>query len=259
MADDRTYIKVHDGIEEHPKILPLSDGAFRLLMTTWCWCSKYLTDGHVPAAIWARRGTPKQRRELVTAGLVEETPAGVLMHDYLDHQRSAAQVDEIKGARAAAATKANHVRWHVAKGTVDASCPHCITGPVGVPPPSQNGSHPDSDMRSGGDPLRSPETETETETENGDKLRSRAARAARQTQIPEGFALADRRARYAADHGMTREVANREFAKFATWHTSKGSKHADWDRAWLTWVLRWAENTPKPQVEAHPDLPEGWA
>jgi hypothetical protein len=85
------------------------------------------------------------------------------------------------------------------------------------------------------------------------------ARAARQTRIPDGLTLADRRAKHAADHGMTRDVAHREFAKFRTWHTSKGSKHVDWDQAWLTWVLRWQENTPKPQVEAHPDLPEGWA
>lgn len=85
------------------------------------------------------------------------------------------------------------------------------------------------------------------------------ARAARQTRIPDGFALADRRAQHAADHGMTRDVAHREFAKFVAWHSSKGSKHVDWDRAWLTWVLRWAENTPKPLVEAHPDLPEGWS
>jgi hypothetical protein len=267
VADDRTYIKVHDGIEDHPKILPLSDAAFRLLMTTWGWCSRHLTDGHVPAAIWAKRGTPKARKELVAAGMVEEVADGVQMHDYLQHQRSAAEVEEKRDARAASAAKANHVRWHVDGGRFDASCSHCAAHPPSVPPPSGNGSHPESDGRSESESDRSPitdpnrlqEVEVEVDTKNGDKLRSRTARGARQTRLPEGFTLADARARYAHDHGMSREIAHREFAKFVAWHSGKGSKHVDWDKAWLTWVLRWAENTPKPQVEAHPDLPEGWA
>jgi hypothetical protein len=264
LADDRTYIKVHDGMYDHPKIEGLSDGAFRLLVGLWCWCSQHLTDGHVPAASWARRGTPKQRRELVTAGLAEETLGGVLMHDYLEHQRSAAQVEEIKQVRAAAGVKANHVRWHVKAGILDPTCEHCTDGPTGIPPASQNGSHPDplqeSDGASDSDPNRSPETETETE--NGDKLRSKgraSTRGKRRTKLPDDLDLSGARARYAHDHGMSREVAHREFATFRAWHAAKGSDHYDWDQAWLTWVLRWEKNTPKPQVEAHPDLPEGWS
>lgn len=264
MADDRTYIKVHDGIEDHPKILPLSDGAFRLLVTTWCWSSKHLTDGHVPAAIWGRRGTPKYRRELVTAGLAEETEGGVLMHDYLDHQRSAAQVEEIKQARAVAGAKANHIRHHESKGVRSDSCPYCATDPPSVPSGSQNGASSDAGRTSDPDPIRSPETETETETKKGDKLPSRSRASARTksrgTKIPDDLDLSGPRARYAHDHGMTRDVAHREFATFRAWHTAKGTNDVhNWDQAWLTWVLRWEKNTPKPQVEAHPDLPEGWA
>ena len=44
-ADRRTYITVHDGMPEHPKVDALSDKAFRALVGLWCWCSRNLTDG----------------------------------------------------------------------------------------------------------------------------------------------------------------------------------------------------------------------
>lgn len=128
MADDgRTYIRVHDGMPDHPKVDALGDRAFRVLVESWCWCSRHLTDGRMPRATWSRRGTPAARRELVAAGLVEDLGGeGVRMHDYLDHQRSRAEVDEINAARRAASRKANHTRWHTgSKGKPDPECPHC--------------------------------------------------------------------------------------------------------------------------------------
>lgn len=99
MADDRTYIKLHDGMLDHPKIDPLSDAAFRLLIGSWCWCSRHLTDGVMPAATWNRRGSARVRAELVAAGLVRLRGDTVEFHDYLQHQRSAAQVAAMKEQR----------------------------------------------------------------------------------------------------------------------------------------------------------------
>lgn len=100
--DPRTYITVHDGMPDHPKIDPLSDGAFRLLISMWCWCSRNETDGRVPLVTWKRRGTPKTRTELVGAGLVEVHDDRVELHDYLEHQRSAAEIHELREKRRAA-------------------------------------------------------------------------------------------------------------------------------------------------------------
>lgn len=99
MADSRTYIRLHDGITDHPKIDPLSDKAFRTHIDLLCWCSRHLTDGYVPDATWRKRGTPKVRGELLAAGLAESTDGGVRMHDYLEHQRSAAEVATLRKAR----------------------------------------------------------------------------------------------------------------------------------------------------------------
>lgn len=149
MADDgRTYIRVHDGMPDHPKVDALTDRAFRLLVETWCWCSRHLTDGRVPKATWSRRGTPATRRELVNAGLAEDQGDGVQMHDYLEHQRSRAQVDEITAARRAAQQKAsvagNHRRWHEGpEGKPSADCPLCLGGSQSDPGGSPVGSDRD--------------------------------------------------------------------------------------------------------------------
>ena len=99
--DHRTYITVHDGMPDHPKITPLSDPAFRLLVTAWCWCSRYHTDGLMPAATWQRMGPAKPRQDLLDAGMATEQPDGsVSLHDYLEHQRSAEEIEELRRKRA---------------------------------------------------------------------------------------------------------------------------------------------------------------
>lgn len=110
MTDARTYIKVHDGMPEHPKVEALSDGAFRLLVSCWCYCSRNLTDGRITNAAWAKRGTPKVRRELMAAGLVEPRDGFVQMHDYLEHQRSADEVAAMRRKRADAGRKGGQAR-----------------------------------------------------------------------------------------------------------------------------------------------------
>lgn len=108
--DDRTYITVHDGMPEHPKVEALSDRAFRVLIDLWCWCSRTLSDGVIPEAVWLKRtGTAKVRKELLAA-LVDVVDGEYVMHDYLAHQRSRAQVEELKAKRAEAGRKGGRAR-----------------------------------------------------------------------------------------------------------------------------------------------------
>lgn len=109
MADQRTYIKVHDGMPGHPKFAGLSDKAFRTIVTAWCYSSEYLTDGVIPVKAWTglvpARGqvaVDKVTRELVEAGLVEARGEEVHLHDYLEHQRSKAQVEHVRQVRSEA-------------------------------------------------------------------------------------------------------------------------------------------------------------
>lgn len=131
----RTWIVVHDGMPEHGKIEALSDRGFRALIELWCWCSRQLTDGHVPKAAWEKSTTAATRRELIAAKLVDPQPDGdVIMHDYLDWQRSSAVVAAASEKKQAAARIGNHNRWHVREGRFDPACEHC-TRPKPDPPP----------------------------------------------------------------------------------------------------------------------------
>lgn len=153
MADDRTYIRVHDGLDEHPKVEPLSDAAFRLLLRSWFYCSRNRTDGHIKDVIWRKRGTAKARAELLASGLVEQCNGYVQMHDYLEHQRSAAEIQLLQEVRGDTGSYGNHVRWHVVRRKPKKGCEHCETVANG----SQMGSQTDRK------PIASTEAEAEAE------------------------------------------------------------------------------------------------
>lgn len=97
--DNRTYIRLHDGMPDHPKIVGLSNAGFRAYIEVLCWCARHLTDGRIPNAAARRLGSVKTLRELVTAGLIREFPDGLGVHDYLQHQRSANEVSDMRERR----------------------------------------------------------------------------------------------------------------------------------------------------------------
>lgn len=125
---DLPFIRVHENMPEHPKVEPLSDKAFRLLIETWCWSKRAKTNGHVHAAVWNRRGTAKTRQELLSAGLVEDDLAGgVIVHDYDDWQMTTGEIEETKQDQTERGARAAHERWHVGRGMPNPECDHCQT------------------------------------------------------------------------------------------------------------------------------------
>lgn len=208
MADDRTYIRVHDGMPDHPKIDPLSDTAFRLLITSWCWCSRHLTDGRMPKVTWAKRGTPKARRELLAVGLVTDDGSEfVQFHDYLEHQRSAEQVAAMKEQRRAAGragglARAKRPAKQVAK---------------------QNGSKTQA----------STETDTEQRTTSSVGTRKRAAPA---SAAPDIFPITDAMAEWGRQHASHVANPQAETQRFLDHHRAKGTTFKDWTAAWRKWM-----------------------
>lgn len=131
--DDRPFIRVHENMPEHPKVEPLSDKAFRLLVETWCWSKRARTDGHVPAKVWVRRGTPKVRRELIEAGLLEDDlTGGVIVHDYDDWQMTSGEIREAQDRKREEGARGAHNRWHRDRGVRDPDCEHCRAMPTAI-------------------------------------------------------------------------------------------------------------------------------
>ena len=89
-----TWIKIDDTLPNNPKILPLSDGAFRLYIEALCYCNQYLTDGFLTDAVLSRLDPHSNRKELVDACLWIECLDGMQINDYTEHQTSKADVEE---------------------------------------------------------------------------------------------------------------------------------------------------------------------
>lgn len=97
-----SWIRLDNGFPEHPKVLGLTDAAFRAEVIAICYASRYLTDGWVPAP--PRRALAS---ELVKAQLWLPDGDGYQLHDYLDWQQSRAQAQ----ARSDRARQAARKRW----------------------------------------------------------------------------------------------------------------------------------------------------
>ena len=63
------WVKLDDSAPEHPKIVGLSDAAFRLWVRGLCYAGKYLTDGFLPFGAFPPAGPATAGEELVQAGL----------------------------------------------------------------------------------------------------------------------------------------------------------------------------------------------
>jgi hypothetical protein len=224
--DQRPFITLHDGMPEHPKIEALSDAAFRLLVSTWCWCNRNRTNGMVAQTSWDKRGTKRARKELIDAGLADVVDGGVVMHDYLEHQRSAEEIDELSAKRREAGKKGGK-----AKANALASAKQELKQNAG-------------------------KAVAEQEEELARDTSSKSARA-RATRIPDDWRprpedVAWQRAEHIAD-----DLARRELPKFRDyWAGVSGERgrKVDWPATWRNWLRRAVENTPGPKPRAVGDF-----
>ena len=95
------WVKLDDAYDEHPKIIGLSDKAFRAHVSAMCYCGRNLTDGLVPKAKIPRRVAA----ELEEAGLIHCENKGYRLHDWLEHNPSADEVEEKRRVRAESGRK----------------------------------------------------------------------------------------------------------------------------------------------------------
>lgn len=94
-----TWLRIEDGTAEHPKIVGLSDAAFRLWLNGLCYASRYSTDGFLPDSAVAQWGRVKARSQLLELGLWTRNGAGYAIHDFLDYNPTkAALVAQRAGA-----------------------------------------------------------------------------------------------------------------------------------------------------------------
>jgi hypothetical protein len=78
------WIRIDEHAMDHPKIVGLTDAAFRLWVYGLAYCQHYLTDGRIDNPKVLRGFTPAKRTALLDAGLWVTAGNAVTVHDYLD-------------------------------------------------------------------------------------------------------------------------------------------------------------------------------
>ena len=106
-----TWSKLDDNIFDHPKMLKAGEDAANLYVRGLVYCNRYLTDGHIPAealvTLSRKREAARYSADLVRVGLWETHPdGGWTVHDFHDHNPTAAEVAEKRAAIAAKRSEA---------------------------------------------------------------------------------------------------------------------------------------------------------
>jgi hypothetical protein len=94
--DRRLYARFDIGMDENPKILMLSDAAFRALIESTLYCRRQLTDGFIDDRLVSKRWSIGVVEEL--SGNDPSRPSwikvdgGYQIHDFAEHQVTAADI-----------------------------------------------------------------------------------------------------------------------------------------------------------------------
>lgn len=86
------YVKIDVATLRHPRFDGLSSDAVVTWLALVLYSGENLTDGFVRDTVLRRTGRAKSRAQLISNGLLIPVDGGVQIHDYLEHQKSRAEV-----------------------------------------------------------------------------------------------------------------------------------------------------------------------
>ena len=129
--DKRPYFVLTNEYPRHRKIRHLSDKAFRLHVTLLGLCNEDRNDGIISKQDLNMLG-PAAGRELLEEALVHEKEPGTYqLHDYLRHQNSRQEIEELVTEKQAAGKiggkRSAHKKWHVDRGIHNPDCELCVS------------------------------------------------------------------------------------------------------------------------------------
>lgn len=222
MIDDRLFAPFSIEMDEHPKIAPLSDKAFRALFESTFYSRRMLSDGFLDERIVLKRWGLEAAEELAKND--PDRPSwvrvegGWQIHDFENHHPLKADIVQkkakVSASRSQAGSKGAAKRWQTdGKGMANDSS----------------------------------ETETETETTTSKEVGARK----RATRIKENFEVTPEMVSWAKEKAPLVD-GKRATEKFINHFMAKSGKDAtkiDWVRTWKNWLLNDQERAEKSPVQ----------
>ncbi len=124
-----TWARLDDSMGDHPKIVGLSDRAFRAHILAILYSAKHLTDGHIPSAYVKQVTTQNALRQLVDSGVWTANGTGYVIHDYAEYQPSR---DHVLGEREKVKRRVH--KWRERNAVTNADT-NAVTNALVTPPP----------------------------------------------------------------------------------------------------------------------------
>lgn len=96
------WVKILSSVPRHPKFQKAGPEACWLWLCGLCYCQDGLTDGFIPVEsidFLGVKGASRHAGRLVTVGLWETVSGGWQVHDYFDHNKTAAEVRHLTETR----------------------------------------------------------------------------------------------------------------------------------------------------------------
>lgn len=257
MTDSRGFLKLTTDFTEHPKLVEAGGDAGWLHVCALAYCSRNLTDGMIPINLVPRlsdRENPKQLASTLldvclwhAAGhdckrCPQPDDRHYVIHDYLEHQTSAAKAKEISEKRAVAGRKGAYAK---AAGNL---------------PSNLSSNLPDVGQAvATGKSLAEVEVEVEVHRK---KTSSSSRRAERGTRIPDDFAVTADMVAWAQANAPHAD-GRLQTTKFVNYWRAKAGRDAvkvDWAATWRNWMLKAEEDAiasgripiPAPGSDAPP-------
>lgn len=101
------WVRLDDDFPHHPKALAAGAEGIALFVAGLCYCSKHETDGRIPKnaiplLINGLRRPKAVAEKLVTVGFWDDEPGCFVIKNYLEYQRSKAEIESLREAKRAA-------------------------------------------------------------------------------------------------------------------------------------------------------------
>jgi hypothetical protein len=129
-----TWVRIDDGFPNHPKIIGLSDGAFRLYITALCYSNAYLTDGIIPINTVKKLSNSRHISALVGANLWEICGDDIKILGYDEYQFTKEKVETERKKAADRMQRSRSLRRTDGVTSGEVQPPH--THPIPIPIPN---------------------------------------------------------------------------------------------------------------------------
>lgn len=232
--DTRLFIRLDLDYPDHPKIMGLSDAAFRAHVTLMAYSRKYMTDGYISNPVANRLAlqwdtdvlTELQNNDPEKPSLIKLEGGGYELHGYADMQETRAEIEARQRRNAANGKKGGRPR----KSRKTRPVTDSDTGPL-----TDSGTQTKA------------ETETETETE-----------VLRAKRLPTSWKPTPSHIDRAKESGLDLE---REVIKFKAWVDEKQATSKSWNQRFTRWLINAEEyaNRNRPPGTATQPHHDPWA